>query len=716
MQGHWNLETDDAGIAWLTIDVPGAKVNTLGSAVLSSLDEIIEDVDLDDRIRALVIISGKPEGFIAGADLDELESIDDPDRARELAQFGQSVFNKVAALKTPTIAAIHGACMGGGTELALACDFRIATDDPKTKIGLPEVNLGLIPGWGGTTRLPRLIGLAAAMDMILAGRQISVRKARRIALIDGTAAKAFMRENVAAFVESILTAKGREKVANKRKRAQSNAMRLMASNPLTRSVMFRQAEKTVMKKTQGHYPAPLRAIDIMRRTYGKSLVSGLRAEADAVAELGTSDTCRNLVRLFKITQRLKRSPDTGKKYGDVTHAAVLGAGPMGGGIAWALANAGINVRLKDLNWEALRAGMAAASGMFRAKVKRRRMTKDAMNVAMHRISCTTDSTGLSRVDAVIEAVVENLEIKQYVLADLEQHVPRHAIICTNTSSLPLDELSASLKHQDRFVGLHFFNPVNRMQLVEVIPGPKTSADALARAVNLVLQMGKTPVVAGACAGFLVNRILVPYLTESARMFEEGVDADRIDHALLDFGMPMGPLKLADEVGLDVGAKVAAVLADAYGDRMNVPAILSELAKDPEALGKKSGRGIYIHDNGHTRPNPDVTEHKLRTAKHLHTPDGDIVDRAVLIMVNEAARCIEEGVVADPEALDAAMVLGTGFAPFRGGVVQYAEARGVKEIVERLEQLAETHGPRFKPAPLLEKIASNGGRFPRPSQN
>ena len=716
MQGHWNLETDDAGIAWLTIDVPGAKVNTLGSAVLSSLDEIIEDVDLDDRIRALVIISGKPEGFIAGADLDELESIDDPDRARELAQFGQSVFNKVAALKTPTIAAIHGACMGGGTELALACDFRIATDDPKTKIGLPEVNLGLIPGWGGTTRLPRLIGLAAAMDMILAGRQISVRKARRIALIDGTAAKAFMRENVAAFVESILTAKGREKVANKRKRAQSNAMRLMASNPLTRSVMFRQAEKTVMKKTQGHYPAPLRAIDIMRRTYGKSLVSGLRAEADAVAELGTSDTCRNLVRLFKITQRLKRSPETGKKYGDVTHAAVLGAGPMGGGIAWALANAGINVRLKDLNWEALRAGMAAASGMFRAKVKRRRMTKDAMNVAMHRISCTTDSTGLSRVDAVIEAVVENIEIKQKVLADLEQHVPRHAIICTNTSSLPLDELSASLKHQDRFVGLHFFNPVNRMQLVEVIPGPKTSADALARAVNLVLQMGKTPVVAGACAGFLVNRILVPYLTESARMFEEGVDADRIDHALLDFGMPMGPLKLADEVGLDVGAKVAAVLADAYGDRMNVPAILSELAKDPEALGKKSGRGIYIHDNGHTRPNPDVTEHKLRTAKHLHTPDGDIVDRAVLIMVNEAARCIEEGVVADPEALDAAMVLGTGFAPFRGGVVQYAEARGVKEIVERLEQLAETHGPRFKPAPLLEKIASNGGRFPRPSQN
>ncbi len=716
MQGYWNLETDRRGIAWLTIDVPGSKVNTLGSAVLSSLGEIIDDIDLDDRIRALVIISGKPDGFIAGADLDELESIDEPDRARELAEFGQSIFNKIANLKTLTIAAIHGACMGGGAELALACDCRVATDDPKTKIGLPEVNLGLIPGWGGTTRLPRLIGLAPAMDMILAGRQVSTRKARRIGLIDGTVAKAFMRDNVTAFVESILTAEGRENVAQKRRRAQSKALRLMASNPATRAIMFRKAEKTVLKKTHGHYPAPLKAIDIMRRTYGRSLEAGLRAEADAIAQLGTSETCRNLVRLFKITQRLKRSPDTGKRLGKVTHAAVLGAGPMGGGIAWALADAGINVRLKDINWDALQAGMAAAAEMFRAKVKRRRMTAGAMNVAMHRISCTTDNTGLARVDAVIEAVVENLEIKQKVLADLEQHVPRHALICTNTSSLRLDDLSKALTHQDRFVGLHFFNPVNRMQLVEVIAGPKTSADALARAVNLVLQMGKTPVVAGACAGFLVNRILVPYLTESARMFEEGVDADRIDHALLDFGMPMGPMKLADEVGLDVGAKVAGVLADAYGQRMDVPAILSELAKDPEALGKKTGRGIYIHNNGNTRPNPAVTEHELRTARHLNTPDSEIVDRAVLIMVNEAARCIEEGVVCDPEALDAAMVLGTGFAPFRGGVVRYAETRGIKQIVERLEELAEKHGPRFKPAPLLEKIAADGGRFPGPHRN
>jgi len=702
----WTLNTDDTGIAWLTFDAPG-KVNTFTSAAMSQLDTILADAALDDRIRALVIVSGKPDSFIAGADIDEIETVESPERARSLVEFGQSVFQRLADMPMLTIAAIHGACLGGGLEMALACDYRVATDDPKTRIGLPEVNLGIIPGWGGTTRLPRLVGLAGALELVLAGKPASTRKARRVGLIDGVVAHAFMCDQVVSFVDSIATDAGRAEVHARRRRARARLMRLLEATPPGRFVMFSRAARAVRKRTQGHYPAPLEAIGVMRRTYGKPVAEGLRAEADAVSRLICSPESRGLVHLYKVTQALKRAP-TAAPTPDVRNAVVVGAGAMGGGIAWALANAGIQVRMKDLNWKALEAGSKAAASMFRARVKRRRMTEGEMNLAMHRISCTTDYSGFAHADAVIEAVVEDLDIKKGVLRELERHVPRHALICTNTSSLSLKEMGKALKRPDRFVGLHFFNPVDRMPLVEVVPGPKTSDEAVALAVQLVLKMGKTPVVVGACAGFLVNRILMPYLTESARMFEEGVAADRIDAVLTRFGMPMGPMRLADEVGLDVGVKVARVLGEAYGQRMSVPAVLGEIA-GTQQLGRKTGRGFYIHDNGHTRPNPEA-EHLPSRRGFADLSESDIVDRAVLVMVNEAARCLEEGVADGPDAIDAAMVLGTGFAPFRGGLMRYAESRGLGAVAGRLNDLADQYGDRFRPARLLEQAADNGGDF------
>ncbi len=446
--------------------------------------------------------------------------------------------------------------------------------------------------------------------------------------------------------------------------------------------------------------------------------AGLPAEAKAFAELAVTPASRNLVWLFQAGQRLKKANLAGgaEPAGAIATAGVVGAGIMGGGIAWSLAQAGIPVRLKDVSWEALARGMQATAGMCRSAVKSRRMTAGQMNLAMHRIGPTVDWSGFRAADVVIEAVAEDMEIKTAVLRGIEENVGPETIIATNTSSLSLEALAAKLKRPQRFVGLHFFNPVNKMPLVEVVAAAGTDPRVIAAAVELVKRIGKTPLVVGSCAGFLVNRILLPYLIESAWMFEEGVPAKRLDGLLEGFGMPMGPLALADEVGIDVGYKVAKVLEDAYGERMHVPRALGAVAETGKLLGKKSGRGFYVYRNGHAgRPNRAAA----RVARQARKTDGvtgrpladsDIVDRAVLIMVNEAARCLEEGVIDGPEALDMAMVMGTGFAPFRGGLLRYADERGVPEIKRRLAELASTYGPRFQAAPLIDKIAGNGGHF------
>ncbi|MCH8152950.1 MAG: enoyl-CoA hydratase/isomerase family protein [Planctomycetes bacterium] len=718
MTNAWTKSLDSDRIAWLTFDLPDAKVNKFTASALAELSAMLDQLVAEEAIKAIVIRSGKEGNFIAGADINELARIKDVRDAKAKSQAGHAVFAKLAALPIPTIAAIHGPCLGGGLEMALACQYRLVTDHPTTSLGLPEVNLGIIPGWGGTQRLPRLIGLTPALKMILSGKPVDARGAYRVGLADAIAAQVFLKDETRRFINEVLTRQGRREVVRRRRRRQPLLMRMLAYTAIGRRVIFRQARRQLVKRTKGHYPAPVEALRVIGETYRRRSASrNLSIEMEAFSRLACTPISRNLVWLFQASQRLKRAgaSSSGREPAPVRSAGVVGAGIMGSGIAWAVSNAGISVRMMDVSWDAVCKGMGAAAGMYRALVKRRKMTAGEMNLAMHRISPTIDYTGFAGADVVVEAVAEDLEIKKRVLAEIERHVRSDAIICTNTSSLSLRELAGALKRPKRFVGLHFFNPVNRMTLVEVIATRKTSQDTLIAAVELVRRLGKTPIVVGECAGFLVNRILLPYLIESAWMFEEGVEAQRIDRLLEDFGMPMGPITLVDEVGLDVGCKVAKELEAAYGSRMHVPGALSAVAESPDTLGRKTGAGFYLYRNGQKKPNREVARLAEQVRNQEGVPareltDDEIVDRAILIMVNEAARCIEEGVVDDPEALDLAMVMGTGFAPFRGGLLRYADQRGIDEIMRRLSEFAATFGDRFKPAPLLEKIAGNGGHF------
>ncbi len=715
MSTAWTFTTDRDGIAWLTFDLNGEKVNKFTAAALEELDSILS-AELDPTVRALVVRSAKTDSFIVGADINELAAINDLRDAVKKADAGKRIFQKLATLRVPTLAVIHGACLGGGLECALACRYRLVSDHPATSLGVPEVNLGIIPGWGGTLRLPRLIGLPQGLKLILSGRPVNARRAYRLGLADAMSAEAFLDDAARRFIENILTKSGQREVARRRRRRRSLTGRILMAMMPVRWLVLRQARRQVLSRTKGHYPAPLAAVDVVRRTYRRGAANAAVIESEVFAELAVTSISRNLVWLFQAGQRLKKAhPAPSGQRPAVERVAVLGAGIMGGGIAWALARAGLTVRLKDINWEALARGTAAAASAFRALVKRRKMTQFEMTLAMHRICPTVESTGFGDVDMVIEAVAEDMEIKKQVLAEIEQLVRPDTIICTNTSALSLGELSEALQRPERFVGLHFFNPVPRMPLVEVVGGPRTANETVVAAAELVKRIGKTPILVGDCAGFLVNRILLPYLIESAWMFQEGVRPQRIDRLLEDFGMPMGPLALVDEVGLDVGFKVAKVLEDAYGQRMRVPQALGAVAESGEFLGRKSGAGFYRYRNGRKKPNRRV-ERFARDARRedgiaaRQLTDDEIVDRAILIMVNEAARCLQEGVIADPESLDMAMVLGTGFAPFRGGLLKYADDRGVASIRDRLGELATEFGDRFKAAPLIEEIAGNGGRF------
>lgn len=718
MSNAWTKSLDSDRIAWLTFDLPDGKVNKFTASALAELSAMLDQLAAEDAIKAIVIRSGKEGNFIAGADINELARIKDVRDAKAKSQAGHAVFAKLAALPIPTIAAIHGPCLGGGLEMALACQYRVVTDHPTTSLGLPEVNLGIIPGWGGTQRLPRLIGLTPALKMILTGKPVDGRGAYRMGLADAIAAQVFLKDETRRFINEVLTRQGRREVVRRRRRRQPLLMRTLAYTAIGRRVIYRQARRQLVKRTKGHYPAPVEALRVIGETYRRRSASrNLSIEMEAFSRLACTPISRNLVWLFQASQRIKRAgaSSSGGEPAPVRYAGVVGAGIMGSGIAWALSNAGISVRMMDVSWDSVCKGMGAAAGMYRALVKRRKMTAGEMNLAMHRISPTIDYTGFAGADVVLEAVAEDLEIKKRVLAEIEKHVRSDTVICTNTSSLSLRELAGALKRPKRFVGLHFFNPVNRMTLVEVIASRKTSQDTLIAAVELVRRLGKTPIVVGECAGFLVNRILLPYLIESAWMFEEGVEAQRIDRLLEDFGMPMGPITLVDEVGLDVGCKVAKMLEAAYGSRMHVPGALSAVAASVETLGRKTGAGFYLYRNGQKKPNREVARLVEQVRNQEGVPareltDDEIVDRAILIMVNEAARCIEEGVVDDPEALDLAMVMGTGFAPFRGGLLRYADQRGIDEIMRRLSEFAATFGDRFKPAPLIEKIAGNGGHF------
>lgn len=701
------LEVDGDGVAWLTFDRPGSRANILTSGVMERLDGLLAELEAGIRagaIRGLVVRSRKPGMFIAGANVDEIAAITDPAEAESKARLGQQIFLHVDRLPVFTVAAINGVCLGGGTELALACDYRIAADAPATRIGLPEVQLGIIPGFGGTTRLPRLVGLKAALPMLLTGRPVNARTAQRTGLVDERVHPAMLEERAKQVVLDRLA--GKKPPARKRGAAE----RLLA-NAVARRVVLAQARKQVLKETKGHYPAPLAALDTLAETLALPLEEALKVEARTLGRLVVTPESKNLIHVFRLMESAKK-PATTATPRPVERVGVLGAGVMGGGIAQLLANRGLHVRLKDIAPGPLGHGLKTARELFDKAVERKRLERREAEQRMALISPTLDYSGFGSVQLVIEAVVERMDVKQRVLREVERAARPGTVLTSNTSALSISEMQAVLERPEDFAGMHFFNPVHRMPLVEIVRGARTGDEAVATVWSVVRAVDKTPLVVRDGPGFLVNRILAPYMNEAGWLLADGASIQAIDGALVDFGMPMGPLRLLDEVGLDVARHVAQILHDAFGERMKPAAPLVAIQATPR-LGRKGGAGFYRYEGGkETAPDEGVYAElgDAVPAQRREIPRDSIVERCVLVMVNEAARALEDGIVADAGAVDLGLIAGTGFPPFRGGLLRYADALGAETVLQKLEAYERIRGSRFAPAPLIRELAAAGRGF------
>ena len=719
--GAWRLEPPADGIALLVFDLPGEKVNKLSKAVLDDLDRVLDGIASDERIRALVVLGGKEDSgtFIAGADIGEIRSITNLAEATELARRGQAVLSKLSGLRAVTIAAIHGNCLGGGAEFALACDFRIGSDFEKSRLALPEVQLGILPGFGGTQRLPRLIGLARALPVILGGKPVDMRKALKLGMVDEVVYPADLREAGISFAARALAGKGKAWRPRSRMRRGPLLLRWLEKIRPGRNLMRRKALKDIRRKAGEHYPAPFKALDSMVDGFGMTLEKGLELEAGMVGELVVSETCKNLIDLFLASESARRGNPEKKKVRGAARpvpagglVGLLGAGVMGGGLAALVARKGYRVRMKDINRDAIAAGYRRIDEIFRGRVARRRMKKTESINLFARISTSTDYAGFSSAGIVLEAIVEDMEIKKKVLREAEKELGRHVVFASNTSALSIDELQNAAKQPGRVVGLHFFNPVERMPLVEVIRGSRTTEAALVAAETLARSLGKIPVRCSDGPGFLVNRVLGAYLNEAVRLLEEGYSPRAIDRAVREFGMPMGPFELVDEVGHDVASRVAGILHQGLGERARPPDLLSSLGGDPDVLGRKTGRGFYLH-KGRGRGGKLKLNRKLLSGvpgfsgTFRASDPGLWTRRLIYPMINEAARALDEGIVAEAGDVDLAMVFGTGFAPFRGGPLRYADSIGSGKVVDELKAFKE---PRLAPCELLEKLALEGGGF------
>jgi len=704
----FDLGIEEDGLAILTFDVPGEKVNVLSSGVVAELGEVLLRLAREARIRGLLVRSGKPDVFIAGADVKEFSSVA-PEDVRSSVERVQSLFEQLAHLPYPTVAAIGGVCLGGGTELALACDYRFISDAARSSIGLPEVRLGIFPAWGGCTRLPRVVGLAAALDIILAGKSLDPRRARRVGLVDEVVPAPIFEAWTRSFARSKL---GSSKPRTRRG-PRSLAQRALEANPVGRKLVFAKAREAVLRQTGGHYPAPLEALQAIEEGYGKPVSVGLDAEARHIARVFGGEVQRNLLSLFFLTEAVKKESgveDRSVRPREVTRVGVLGAGVMGGGIAQLAADKGLHARMKDVEPSALAHGFAAAASVWREAVKKGRMSRRELARKMDLLSGTLDYTGFAGCEVTVEAVVEKLTVKRAVLKEWEEAVPRSAIFASNTSTLPISEIAVGAIEPGRVVGMHFFNPVHRMPLVEVIRGERTDDETVATIFGLAKTLGKTPVVVRDAPGFLVNRILAPYLSEAVRLVVEGCRIEDVDRALTRFGMPVGPLALLDDVGLDVAAKAGEVLEKAFPERLAMGG--EEALAAAGRLGRKNGKGFYEYEDGRrVRPAREAyATLRVERPDRSPIPDEVIQARLVLPMINEAAFCLEDRIVGEPGKLDLAMILGTGFPAFRGGLLRYADTLGLDRVFTRLDDLAERLGPRFAPAESIRELANTRRGF------
>ncbi|MGB7802257.1 fatty acid oxidation complex subunit alpha FadJ [Buttiauxella sp.] len=698
----FNLHIRLDNIAVVTIDVPGEKMNTLKASFGPEVHNIIKQIRDNSALQGVIFISGKPDNFVAGADINMIANCQTALEAQNLAHQGQQIMAEIASLPIPVVAAIHGACLGGGLELALACHARICTDDEKTKLGLPEVQLGLLPGSGGTQRLPRLIGVSHALDMILTGKQLRPRQALKLGLVDEVVP------------HSILLAAAIERVAKGRQPSRMLPVReRILAGPLGRSLLFSIVSKKTGQKTRGNYPATQRIIDVMNVGLGQGSFSGYEAEAKAFGELAMTPQSAALRGLFFASTELKKEHGADAQPRPINAVGVLGGGLMGGGIAFVTASKGkLPVRIKDINNDGINHALKYSWDLLDKKVRRRHMKAAERQREMARISGGTDYHGFHNRDIVVEAVFEDLALKQNMVAEIEQNAAPHTIFASNTSSLPIADIAANAARPEQVIGLHYFSPVDKMPLVEVIPHAGTSAETISTTVALAKKQGKTPIVVGDSAGFYVNRILAPYVNEAMRCLMEGEPVDKIDNALVSFGFPVGPIQLLDEVGIDVGTKISPILQNAYGDRFAAPQNIAAILND-DRKGRKNGRGFYLYPGKGSRSKKQVDPaiYKLLGV----TPKGqlaenEIAQRCVMMMLNEAARCLDEGVVRSARDGDIGGVFGIGFPPFLGGPFRYMDSRGVDEVVAQLQRLASQYGERFAPCDRLLQMVEEKQNF------
>jgi 3-hydroxyacyl-CoA dehydrogenase/enoyl-CoA hydratase/3-hydroxybutyryl-CoA epimerase len=697
--------TDDH-ICVMTFDRPDSAANIFDKATLDELNSHINYVLCNSDLKGVVLTSAKKSIFVAGADLTELSRAKSTDELREMIELGQSVFSRLATLPIPTVAAIHGACVGGGYEVCLACDYRIASPDKVTKIGLPETQLGIIPAWGGSTRLPRLIGVPKALDIILGGRTLGAKSALKCGMIDDVAPREYLVEKAVTLIV--------KQARKPRRHSLTLTERITSLGPVVK-LIANKVQKQVLKKTRGHYPAIPKALNVVAKGVGKSIEESLALERDAILELGNTEVCRNLIRIFFLQERARKLTGvpagvaSESKVPPVKRVAVVGAGVMGSGIAQWASSREITTILRDINHEAVGKGLASIAKLYDQGVKHHALTRIEARSGMDRISPTATDVPLQSVEIVIEAAVEKMELKKLLFASLDDLAGRATILASNTSALSITEIATGTKHPERVIGIHFFNPVHRMQLVEIVVGRQTHPEVVRRSVKFVQQIGKLPVVVKDSPGFLVNRILMPYLIEAGHLFECGARVEDVDECMLDFGMPMGPLRLIDEVGVDVSSHVAADLASKFSDRMHSPEVLKKMLADG-LLGKKSGKGFYLHNRKALEPgvNPRIDRYHSDSFCAKLSRD-DLRNRMVMLMINESARCLEGGIVDDPADVDFAMIMGTGFAPFLGGPLRLADAIGIPQLVNEMKHLADDE-VRFMPCNLLQRMAGAGHKF------
>jgi len=702
----FSLQIRDDQIGVITMDIAGESMNVLKAAFADEISSLLSEINANTQLKGLVFISGKADSFIAGADISMLDACHTAAEAEAIGRMGQQMFDQLEQLKIPLVAAIHGPCLGGGLELAMACHARVATSDSKTVMGLPEVQLGLLPGSGGTQRLPRLVGLQKALDMILTGKQLRASQAKKAGLVDEVVAQSILLD---AAVQRALKGK-----IVREQPALNLVGKVLERTPFGRNVLFNQARKQTLKKTQGNYPAPIKILDVIKTGVVSGMQAGLAAEAKAFGELCMTKESAALRSLFFATTQMKKETGAGDtKPQKVTKAAVLGGGLMGGGIANVTATkAGVPVRIKDISEEGISNALKYSYSLLQKKFKRRFISKAEMQKQLLRITGTTDYSGFHDADIVVEAVFEDLALKQKMVSDIEQHCHDSTIFASNTSSLPINQIAAKATRPENVIGLHYFSPVDKMPLVEVIAHDTTSAQTIATTVAFARKQGKTPIVVKDGAGFYVNRILALYMNEAANILLEGEPVEKIDKALVKFGFPVGPITLLDEVGIDVGAKISPILAHELGERFVAPAAFDKLLADGRK-GKKTEKGFYLYGKNAAKGKQQVDESvfgvlALTPAPKLNT--DEISSRCIVQMLNEAVRTLEEGIIASPRDGDIGAIFGIGFPPFLGGPFRYIDQLGADNLVAQLRNLESRFGSRFSPAALLVTMAEKKQRF------